>query len=73
MYVHFCGPRYQSNKGFLTRFQDLGAGSMTTVDGFEPKIEGQVVNGGDWLYIDPSKQHARVNVRGIVKYVCHRP
>ncbi|KAK5957874.1 hypothetical protein OHC33_001063 [Knufia fluminis] len=47
---------------------ELNAGSMNTVESFDgPKIEGQVVSGGDWLYIDSSREHARVNVKAMVK------
>lgn len=34
---------------------------------FEPKIEADVVYGGDWLHMDPDKSHARINVKGIAK------
>ncbi|KAH8704709.1 hypothetical protein BGW36DRAFT_353159 [Talaromyces proteolyticus] len=42
-------------------------GSITTVDGFEPKIEADVVFGGDWLYFDPDKERARINVKAVAK------
>ncbi|CAO1601724.1 hypothetical protein XANCAGTX0491_005367 [Xanthoria calcicola] len=42
-------------------------GHIKSVDGFEPKVDAQVVGGGDFLYFDPSNEHARVNVKGVAK------
>ncbi|KAK2749196.1 hypothetical protein FQN57_006811 [Myotisia sp. PD_48] len=42
-------------------------GTLKTVEGFEPKIDAKVVFGGDWLYFDPDKQRARVNLKGVAK------
>jgi hypothetical protein len=49
--------------------QATSAGSITTVQGFEPKVEADVVFGGDRLYFDPDKQRARVNVKAVAKFV----
>ncbi|KAI4211985.1 MAG: hypothetical protein LQ351_005325 [Letrouitia transgressa] len=42
-------------------------GTIKTVDGFEPKLDAQVVNGGDFLYFDPDKKKARLNVKAVAK------
>lgn len=47
---------------------ELSVGSMDTVEGYTgPHVEGQVVNASDSLYINPSGEHATVNVNGVVK------
>lgn len=49
---------------------ELSAGSMTTVEGYKgPHVEGQVVYAADSLYIDPSQDHAFVNVKGVISVV----
>lgn len=45
----------------------MSSGTITTVEGFEPKLELEIVYGGDWFYIDPDQEHGRVNVRGIAR------
>ncbi|OJK01841.1 hypothetical protein ASPACDRAFT_40653 [Aspergillus aculeatus ATCC 16872] len=42
-------------------------GTITTVEGFSPRINAQVVVAGDWLYFDPDQQHTRMNVHGIAR------
>ena len=42
-------------------------GSIRTVPGFEPKIDAEVIFGGDSIYFDPDKEHGRLNVKGIAK------
>ncbi|KAI9785104.1 MAG: hypothetical protein M1816_000515 [Peltula sp. TS41687] len=42
-------------------------GSIKSVEGFEPKVDAQIVSGGDWLYFDADKKHARINVEGVAK------
>ncbi|ROT41102.1 hypothetical protein SODALDRAFT_396764 [Sodiomyces alkalinus F11] len=42
-------------------------GTIKSVPGFKPEIDASVVFGGDWLYFDPDKSHARVNFKGIAK------
>lgn len=49
--------------------QSTPAGSITTIHGFEPQVEADVVFGGDWLYFDHDKQRARVNVKAVAKLV----
>jgi hypothetical protein len=42
---------------------------MKSLPGFKPEIDAEIVFGGDWLYFDPDKSHARINFKGIAKYV----
>ncbi|CAG8904555.1 unnamed protein product [Penicillium egyptiacum] len=42
-------------------------GSISTVDGFSPSIDAEVVFAGDWLYFDPDQQHTRMNVKGVAR------
>ena len=42
-------------------------GSISTVDGLEPKVDAQVVFGADCLRFDPDGKRARVNVEGVAK------
>ncbi|ORY03473.1 hypothetical protein BCR34DRAFT_667402 [Clohesyomyces aquaticus] len=42
-------------------------GTIKSVPGFKPEIDAEIVFGGDWLYFDPDKSHARVNFKGIAK------
>ncbi|KAL8729267.1 MAG: hypothetical protein Q9166_004888 [cf. Caloplaca sp. 2 TL-2023] len=42
-------------------------GYIRSVEGFEPKVDAQVVGGGDFLYFDPSQEQARLNVKGVAK------
>jgi hypothetical protein len=56
-----------SNGSTLAHYE-LSVGSMSTVEGYSgPRVEGQVVNASDSLYIDSSGEHATVNVNGVVK------
>ena len=45
----------------------MSSGTITTVEGFEPKLELEIVYGGDGFYIDLDQEHGRVNVRGIAR------
>ena len=45
----------------------FSSGFVRSIEGFEPKVDLQVVNGVDWFYIDADKGHARVNVKAIAK------
>ena len=47
--------------------QKMQLATITTVEGFEPKLELEIVYGGDGFYIDPDQEHGRVNVRGIAR------
>ncbi|KAJ4293184.1 hypothetical protein N0V90_008466 [Kalmusia sp. IMI 367209] len=52
----------------LTRMlQQTPTGTLTTAEGFEPKVEAEVVFGADWLYIDADKKYGRPNVKCIAK------
>ncbi|KAL3459592.1 hypothetical protein BJX64DRAFT_291098 [Aspergillus heterothallicus] len=42
-------------------------GSITTIPGFTPAVDAQVLFAGDWLYFDADKQHARMNVKGVAR------
>jgi hypothetical protein len=48
------------------------SGTMKSLPGFTPEIDANIVFGGDWLYFDPDKSHARINFKGIAKYVLSR-
>jgi hypothetical protein len=68
MYVTAANPVGNILNGSTFAHYELSVGSMSTVEGYTgPHVEGQVVNAGDWLYIDPSREHATVNVKGVVK------
>ena len=45
---------------------------MKSLPGLTPEIDANIVFGGDWLYFDPDKSHARINFKGIAKYVLSR-
>ncbi len=53
----------------MKREQQAPSGTIKSVPGFKPEVDADVVFGGDWLYIDPDKSRARLNVKGIAKYV----
>ncbi|KAL4993014.1 hypothetical protein BDV10DRAFT_198666 [Aspergillus recurvatus] len=44
-------------------------GTISTVAGFCPVLNAEVVFAGDWLYFDADKQHARMNVKGVARTV----
>lgn len=68
MYVTGANPVGVLSNGIDHAHYELNAGAMTTAESFHgPRIEGRVVSGGDWLYIDQSRDHARVNVKALVK------
>jgi Protein of unknown function (DUF3237) len=70
MYVTAANPVGDICNGSTFMHYELSVGSMSTVEGYTgPHIEGQVVNAGDWLDIDPSREHASVKVKGVVKAV----
>lgn len=45
-------------------------GTLISVPGFTPEVNGTVVFGTDHLYTDPDGSKFRVNVSCIVKYIC---
>lgn len=49
------------------QLQQTPTGTLTTVEGFEPKVEAEVVFGADWLYIDADKKYARPDLKCIAK------
>ncbi|KAI1618126.1 hypothetical protein EDD37DRAFT_662970 [Exophiala viscosa] len=68
MYVTAANPVGELDSGSTFVHYEFSVGSMSTVEGYTgPHIDGQVVNAGDWLYIDPSQEHASVNVKGVVR------
>jgi hypothetical protein len=70
MYVTAANPVGEISSGATFVHYEYSVGSITTVEGYKgPKVEGQIVNAADWLYIDPSQEHASVNLKGIVKTV----
>jgi len=67
-YVAGANPIGQLSDGSRHDHYELNAGAISTIEGYEGvKLQGQIVNGGDWLTIDPSGTHARVNVKTLVK------
>lgn len=68
MYVTATNAVGHIPNGSTLAHYELSVGSMSTVDEYTgPKVEGQVVNASDSLYIDASGEHATVNVNGAVK------
>ncbi|RAO73824.1 uncharacterized protein BHQ10_009836 [Talaromyces amestolkiae] len=55
----------------LTQFTitDPKSGTLTTVEGYDAKVEGTVVAGDDWLLIDADGAYARPNVKLVVESV----
>lgn len=49
--------------------QELPSGTLTTVEGFEPKINAKIEFGADWMYLDPDGATARINIKSIAKLV----
>ena len=48
-------------------------GTLETVPGFEPAFKANVNFGADWLSFDADGEHARIDLRGIAKYVPQAP
>ncbi|RWA11906.1 hypothetical protein EKO27_g3190 [Xylaria grammica] len=47
--------------------QETSTGSLTTADGYEHAVTGEVVYGADWLINDPDEKHARPNLKLLIK------
>ncbi|KAL6851329.1 hypothetical protein ACO1O0_008457 [Amphichorda felina] len=43
------------------------SGTIKSLPGFQPEVDADIIFGGDWLYFDPDKSHARLNFKGIAK------
>ncbi|RMZ80447.1 hypothetical protein DV737_g3020, partial [Chaetothyriales sp. CBS 132003] len=66
MYVTAANPVGEIANGSTFIHYEFSVGSMSTVESYTgTRIEGQIVNAGDWIYIDPSKEHASVKVKGV--------
>ncbi|KAI0419755.1 hypothetical protein F5X98DRAFT_372380 [Xylaria grammica] len=46
---------------------ETSTGSLTTADGYEHAVTGEVVYGADWLINDPDQKHARPNLKLLIK------
>ncbi|KAI2463318.1 hypothetical protein F4781DRAFT_437551 [Annulohypoxylon bovei var. microspora] len=46
---------------------DTGTGSLTTAEGYEHQVTGEVIYGADWMFNDPDEQHARPNTKILIK------
>ncbi|KAI0891390.1 hypothetical protein F4806DRAFT_506597 [Annulohypoxylon nitens] len=46
---------------------DTSTGTLTTAEGYEHKVTGEVIYGGDWMFNDPDQQHARPNIKILIK------
>ncbi|RAH41071.1 DUF3237 domain-containing protein [Aspergillus brunneoviolaceus CBS 621.78] len=72
-FIHYVSHLYVSQHAHFkllinsTVMQSSPGGTITTVEGFSPRINAQVVVAGDWLYFDPDQQHTRMNVHGIAR------
>ena len=54
--------------GSTSIYVPTATGYIKTVEGFQgPNLDAEVVGGNDFLYFDPSKGQARVNVKGVAK------
>ncbi|RMZ79133.1 hypothetical protein DV738_g3497, partial [Chaetothyriales sp. CBS 135597] len=68
MFVTAANPVGEIANGSTFIHYEFSVGSMSTVDSYTgTHVEGQIVNAGDWMWIDPSKEHASVKVKGIVR------
>ncbi|RMD42207.1 hypothetical protein DV735_g2938, partial [Chaetothyriales sp. CBS 134920] len=68
MFVTAANPVGEIANGSTFIHYEFSVGSMTTVENYTgTHVEGQVVNAGDWMCIDPSKEHASVKVKGVVR------
>jgi hypothetical protein len=47
--------------------QTMPTGKITTVEGFEPKFEADIVFAADALHHDPDGENSRINVTGVAK------
>ncbi len=46
----------------------LHSGSIVSVEGFEPKLDLQLVSGGDYMYFDPAEEKkARINAKAVFR------
>ncbi|KAL2862202.1 DUF3237 domain-containing protein [Aspergillus lucknowensis] len=50
-----------------SEFVHYAKGTISTIPGAAPEVNAQVLFAGDWLYFDPDKQHARMNVKGVAR------
>ncbi|KAL9629849.1 MAG: hypothetical protein Q9164_006694, partial [Protoblastenia rupestris] len=50
-----------------TGLPETQTGTLTTAEGYEQPVEGEVVYGADWLLTDPDKEHARPNLKLLIK------
>jgi len=44
----------------------FSAGSVQSIDGFEPKMDLKMIAGHDWFRIDADKQHGRLTISAVV-------
>ncbi|KHO11378.1 sun [Metarhizium robertsii ARSEF 23] len=42
-------------------------GTIKSLPGFKPKVDAEIMFGGDWLYFDTDKSRTRINFKVITK------
>ena len=47
--------------------KETGSGTLATAEGYDDVVEGEVVYGADWLLTDPDNEHARPNLKLLIK------
>ena len=49
--------------------QNTPTGTIETVPGYEPAFKANVDFGADWLSFDPDGKHARIDLKGMARFV----
>lgn len=49
--------------------QGTPTGTIESVPGYEPSFKADVTFGADWLSFDPDGKHARINLKGMARFV----
>lgn len=67
MYRRDIDSNYVMKLNLLDKNQETGTGTLTSAEGYDTPVDGEVVYGADWLLNEPDNEHAIPNLKLLIK------